>query len=283
LTVCAVLVFYDTFYQAGTLQRFVSKLASILAPVLYGFAIAYLLTPIMSCLERAIAALWKTLFKKELKQPSGALRLVSILLTEAVVIFLLYLLLSVLVPQVVDSVTTLINNAQGYYRKVYRWANDLLERWQAAEDRVQEYELICEELQQTSDGIVTLTAVEGDTLSDAMSALEIGGMTAVIDPYGEGTSFVVLRTEPDLSAVAETYFDVLWNQKMEEATVVTNSKLYDGVDVGTFYEKLLQLRQDMMAEMDGGAQTDDDQTGGSQSDSADDSADSAADDPQPAA
>ena len=54
LTVCAVLVFYDTFYQAGTLQQFVSKLASILAPVLYGFAIAYLLTPIMSWLERAI-------------------------------------------------------------------------------------------------------------------------------------------------------------------------------------------------------------------------------------
>ena len=127
LTVCAVLVFYDTFYQAGTLQQFVSKLASILAPVLYGFAIAYLLTPIMSCLERAIAALWKKLFKKELKQPSGALRLVSILLTEAVVIFLLYLLMSVLVPQVVDSVTTLINNAESYYRKVYRWANDLLE------------------------------------------------------------------------------------------------------------------------------------------------------------
>lgn len=64
LTVCAVLVFYDTFYQAGTLQQFVSELASILAPVLYGFAIAYLLTPIMSCLERAIAALWKKLFKK---------------------------------------------------------------------------------------------------------------------------------------------------------------------------------------------------------------------------
>ena len=55
---------------------------------------------------------------------------------------------------------------------------------------------------------------------------------------------------------------------MEEATVVTNSKLYDGVDVGAFYEKLIQLRQDMMAEMDGGAQTDDDRTGGSQSDSA---------------
>ena len=120
LTVCAVLIFYDTFYQAGTLQRFLSRLASILAPVLYGFAIAYLLTPIMSWVEGAIASLWQRCFKKELKRPSGALRLVSILLTEAVVIFLLYLLMSVLVPQVVDSVTTLINNAESYYRKVYR-------------------------------------------------------------------------------------------------------------------------------------------------------------------
>ena len=153
-------------------------------------------------------------------------------------------------------------------------AADLLERWQAAEDKEKEYALICDELQQVADGIVTLTAVEGDALSDAMSALEIGGMTAVIDPYGEGTSFVVLRTDPDLAAVAETYFDVLWNQKMEEATVITNSKLYDSVEVGTFYEKLIQLRKDMMAEMDGGAQDD-----GSQNDSADD----AADDTQPAA
>ena len=126
LTVCAVLIFYDTFYQAGTLQQFVSRLASILAPVLYGFAIAYLLTPIMSWLEKTIRALWRRATKKELKPRSGALRLVSILLTEAAVIFLLYLLMSVLIPQVADSVTTLINNAESYYRKVYRWAQELL-------------------------------------------------------------------------------------------------------------------------------------------------------------
>ena len=128
LTVCAVLVFFDTFYQNGVLQRFLSKLASILAPVLYGAAIAYLLTPVMSWLEKAIRAGWKKLFpKRELKPRSGGLRLVSILLTEAVVIFLLYLLMSVLIPQLVDSVTTLLNNAEAYYRKVYTWANGLLD------------------------------------------------------------------------------------------------------------------------------------------------------------
>lgn len=128
LTVCAVLVFFDTFYQNGVLQRFLSKLASILAPVLYGAAIAYLLTPVMSWLEKTIQAGWKKLFpKRELKPRSGGLRLVSILLTEAVVIFLLYLLMSVLIPQLMDSVTTLINNAEAYYRKVYDWADGLLD------------------------------------------------------------------------------------------------------------------------------------------------------------
>ena len=128
LTVCAVLVFYDTFYQNGVLQRFLSKLASILAPVLYGAAIAYLLTPVMSWLEKVIGAGWKKLFpKRELKNHSGGLRLVSILLTEAVVIFLLYLLMSVLIPQLVDSVTSLINNAEAYYRKIYDWADGLLD------------------------------------------------------------------------------------------------------------------------------------------------------------
>ena len=128
LTVCAVLVFYDTFYQNGVLQRFLSKLASILAPVLYGAAIAYLLTPVMSWLEKVIGAGWKKLFPKwELKNHSGGLRLVSILLTEAVVIFLLYLLMSVLIPQLVDSVTSLINNAEAYYRKIYDWADGLLD------------------------------------------------------------------------------------------------------------------------------------------------------------
>ena len=128
LTVCAVLVFFDTFYQNGVLQRFLSKLASILAPVLYGAAIAYLLTPVMSWLEKTIRAGWKKLFpKRELKPRSGGLRLVSILLTEAVVIFLLYLLMSVLIPQRMDSVTTLINNAEAYYRKVYDWADGLLD------------------------------------------------------------------------------------------------------------------------------------------------------------
>ena len=128
LTVCAVLVFYDTFYMGGTLQHFVNKLFSVLAPVLYGCAIAYLLTPVMNWIERALHAGWQKAFPgKHVKNAAGVLRFASILLAEAVAILLVYLLMSVLIPQLVDSVTMLINNAEAYYYKVYNWADGLLD------------------------------------------------------------------------------------------------------------------------------------------------------------
>ena len=128
LTVCAVLVFYDTFYMGGTLQHFVNKLFSVLAPVLYGCAIAYLLTPVMNWIERALHAGWQKAFpRKHVKNATGVLRFASILLAEAVAILLVYLLMSVLIPQLVDSVTMLINNAEAYYYKVYNWADGLLD------------------------------------------------------------------------------------------------------------------------------------------------------------
>ena len=127
-------------------------------------------------------------------------------------------------------------------------ARDLLARWQAAEDKESEYAAICEELGQEIGSAVTLAAVEGDPLSSAIEALEVGGMDAIIDPYEDGTCYVVMRTETDMSAVAQTYFDVLWEQRLESAVVVTNSKLYDAIDAGTFYQAPAQLRADMAAE-----------------------------------
>ena len=129
-------------------------------------------------------------------------------------------------------------------------AADLLERWQKAEDKESEYAAICEELGLSADGIITVSAVENDALSDAIAALATGEITSVNDPYGDGTCYLVLRSDTDLSAVAETYFDVLFEEKLNSAAVVTNSELYDALDVGAFYEKLTQLRTEMETAME---------------------------------
>ena len=130
LTVCAILVFYDAFYQGGTLQQILGKLAQVLAPVFYGLAMAYLLTPLVKWFERGIlwcvSKLRKKLPDKPLKHGKGLLRAGAILLTWAVVLALTYWLMSVLIPQLVESVTMLINNARYYYTKVYRWTDTWL-------------------------------------------------------------------------------------------------------------------------------------------------------------
>ena len=63
---CALLIFYDVFYRdnAGTVQAFFGKLWSILAPVLYGLAMAYLLAPLVNHLERWILRAKDALEKK---------------------------------------------------------------------------------------------------------------------------------------------------------------------------------------------------------------------------
>ena len=139
LTVCAILVFYDTFYMSGTLQQMVSKLASILSPVLVGLVMAYLLAPIVNWIERLIRSglgRIKGLEGKTIPHAAGWLRAVSILLTWAIVLLLLYLMFSVVIPQLVDSVVMLINNAETYYDKIYTWIVNLLDKNPTVEDWV---------------------------------------------------------------------------------------------------------------------------------------------------
>ncbi len=125
LTACAILVFYDTFYMGGTLQSFVTKLISALAPVLYGFAMAYLLSPVVNWIESLIKGEGKGPGKSAAK--SGKLiRFISIVITWALVILLVYLLMVMLIPQLVESITVLINNAESYYNKVYEWINGFI-------------------------------------------------------------------------------------------------------------------------------------------------------------
>lgn len=131
LTGCALLIFYDVFYRdnSGTVQAIFAKLFSVLMPVLYGLGMAYLLAPIVNFLERAILRLRDKLERKRgraIRIHKGWLRAASIFLTWAVVLVLVYLLLSMLVPQLVDSITTLVNNLESYYTTIYNWVTGLL-------------------------------------------------------------------------------------------------------------------------------------------------------------
>lgn len=130
LTVCAILVFFDALFMESTLLNFFSKLMGILSPVLYGLALSYLLSPILNWFETLILSTLKSskaLKGRDISPNSLWLRAVSIFLTWSVVIFMLYVLMSVLIPQLADSIYALIGNAENYYNTAYGWVTSLLE------------------------------------------------------------------------------------------------------------------------------------------------------------
>ena len=118
--VCAVMLIYDLVFRDSIVLAYTKKMISILAPILYGFAMAYLLAPIVNWFERAI-------FRRGgSKATPTALRFASILLTWVVVFALLYGLMSILLPELVSSIKQLAANAKGYYDTIEAWSVRLL-------------------------------------------------------------------------------------------------------------------------------------------------------------
>ena len=55
LTVCAILIFYDTFFGSRTLIALLKKLLDALTPILLGSLFAYLLSPVINFFDRETA------------------------------------------------------------------------------------------------------------------------------------------------------------------------------------------------------------------------------------
>ncbi|MDE7260777.1 MAG: AI-2E family transporter, partial [Oscillospiraceae bacterium] len=118
--VCAVLLIYDVVFRESIVMNYAGLLLGILAPILYGAAMAYLLAPIVNWFERII-------LRHQGRTPSKWRRAISVVLTWVLVLALLYGLLSILLPELYASVKQLFDNAQRYYNTIYAWVIHILE------------------------------------------------------------------------------------------------------------------------------------------------------------
>lgn len=120
--VCAVLLIYDIVFRDSIVMRYAAQFVRIIAPVIYGAFLAYLLAPVVNWFERKIAPRVKGGGKQK-----TWLRAVSILLTWIAVALFLGAVLLVLIPELYKSVLQLIANAESYYNTAVRWIQMILE------------------------------------------------------------------------------------------------------------------------------------------------------------
>jgi len=117
--VCAIMLIYDIVFRDSIVLAYAQRFLDILAPILYGCVIAYLLAPVLNWFERVI-------LRQGGKTSAKWARPVSMVLTWLLVFLLFYGLLSILLPELYKSVMQLAGNVKVYYKTIEAWVLRLL-------------------------------------------------------------------------------------------------------------------------------------------------------------
>lgn len=109
------------FINSSSTILFIKKIITILNPVIYGFAIAFLINPLMVFCEKHFFAFVNR------KKPRNALkRVLSLIAAFLIVTILISLFVSLLAPQIASSYKELESKMSDYVQAAQKWVSDEL-------------------------------------------------------------------------------------------------------------------------------------------------------------
>lgn len=127
--IAASMLFYYGIFHMGTLISGIKLFLSIMAPIIYGVAIAYILSPIVTFLEKKV--IFPFLKKKNIslkKRGKRIIRWVCVLLSLCFLLVLIYTLIMMVLPQLIRSIMNIIYSFPSYVNSVESWMNTIIEK-----------------------------------------------------------------------------------------------------------------------------------------------------------
>ena len=124
ITFSVCVLIYAVLFNFTMMGDFIRKMTKILAPIIWGVVIAYLVNPIMKWFERKL--------QKPIEKNRPHFKIVRILsLTLAMVVFLAVIaaLGAIILPQVIESITTILNNVTTYVNNFEKWIDSFLVKY----------------------------------------------------------------------------------------------------------------------------------------------------------
>ncbi|MCM1119479.1 MAG: AI-2E family transporter [bacterium] len=127
LVIMGGIMFYYLLFHASNIKSAFNIIVGIMMPVVFGFILAYLLTPVLNSIEqRILYPLRKRLKLKESPKTSQRIRMLSVLVTAVLFYLIIHLLISMLVSQIVPSIQNIVSNFDTYMNNFTVWMNQLL-------------------------------------------------------------------------------------------------------------------------------------------------------------
>lgn len=119
--VVASALFYYLLFQMPSWLALVSKVISILNPIIYGAAIAYFLNPLVKFFEKYTYKFLKKVKVQVKKRVKTWIRLFTVILSLALALLAIYGLLALLIPEVINSIVNIAENFTRYANNVETW------------------------------------------------------------------------------------------------------------------------------------------------------------------
>ena len=117
------LVFNKLGYIAVTIKAIVSTVSS----VLYGVVMAFLTAPVYDKISDRLAKIFSSLFPKW-KSPIKLAKFIATLACLVILIFVIFALIMMIIPELVNSISNVINYAPNGMLKLEDWLKDILNK-----------------------------------------------------------------------------------------------------------------------------------------------------------
>ncbi len=124
ITFSVCILIYAVLFNFTVIGDFVRKLTKILSPIIWGIVIAYLVNPIMKWFEKRLA---KVIEKN--KPHFKINRILSLFLAMIIFLTVIAALGAIILPQVIESITTIINNFSTYINNFEKWIDSFLVKY----------------------------------------------------------------------------------------------------------------------------------------------------------
>lgn len=129
LVIAASMLFYYGIFHMKTLVAGIRGFFNIMAPIIYGIAIAYLLSAVVNFLEKNV---FYPLFKKANitleKRGKRVTRWVCVLSALCFLLVVIYALVMMILPQLIRSIMNIIYSFPHYVSVVEQWLNSFVEK-----------------------------------------------------------------------------------------------------------------------------------------------------------
>ena len=123
IVACSIIIFYLGISQLGVVLSKIHGAIGILQPFIIGFSMAYLLNFILKFYEKKI---FENSNIKKLKLKQKTKRSFGILFTYATALVVVFLFIKFVLPQVVDSISGLINDIPSYINETNKFIDGTL-------------------------------------------------------------------------------------------------------------------------------------------------------------